>query len=83
MPKSGSFLSADAENIIVSSVKLAEEGDDLILRCVETSGLETIATIDLRFAGHKWKGSFRQYEIKTLRMNRATKEIREVNLLEE
>jgi alpha-mannosidase len=83
MPKSGSFLSADAENIVVSSVKLAEEGDDLILRCVETSGLETIATIDLRFAGRKWKGSFRQFEIKTLRMNRATKEIREVNLLEE
>jgi alpha-mannosidase len=83
MPKSGSFLSAENKNIIVSAVKLAELGDDLIIRCVETSGLQTEASLDLGFAGIKWKGNFRPYEIKTLRMNRATKEIREVNLLEE
>jgi alpha-mannosidase len=83
MPKSGSFLSAEDKNIIVSAVKLAEQGDDLIIRCIETSGLQTEASLDLGFAGKKWKGSFRPYEIKTLRLNRATREIREVSLLEE
>ncbi|MCJ7449438.1 MAG: hypothetical protein MUO72_17315 [Bacteroidales bacterium] len=83
MPKAGSFISVDADNIIVSSVKLAENGDDLILRCIETSGLESEATLDLRFGGQKWKGNFRPYEIKTLRMNKNAGQIREVNLLEE
>jgi alpha-mannosidase len=83
MPKAGSFLSVDANNIVITSVKLAENGDDLIIRCVETSGLKSDATLDLRFGDRKWIGSFRPYEIKTLRMNKNAYEIREVNLLEE
>jgi len=83
MQKSGSFISADPENIIVPAIKLAESGDDLILRCVETTGLACEATLDLTFANRKWKGKFSPYEIKTLRMNRKSGEIREVNLLEE
>ncbi len=82
-PKTGSFLSEDAGNIIVASVKLAENGDDLIFRCVETNGLSTETTLNLSFANRKWSGSFRPYEIKTLRMNKKSGEIREVNLLEE
>jgi len=83
MPKSASFLSSHSENVVISAVKLAEEGDDIILRCVETSGLTVDAALVLGFAGKNWKGSFRSYEIKTLRMNRQTGNIREVNLLEE
>ena len=83
LPKSDSFLAIDAQNIIVSSVKLAENSDDLIFRCVETSGLTSEATLDLRFSNRKWKGNFRPYEIKTLRMNRKSGEVKEVNLLEE
>jgi len=83
MPKSGSFLSVDAQNINVTAVKISEKGEDIIIRCVETSGAETQATLDLRFADSKWEGNFRPFEIKTLRMNPATKEILEVNLLEE
>jgi len=83
LPKSGSFLSVDAENIIIPSIKLAEDGEDLIFRCVETWGMKSEAVIDLRFGSKKWKGSFRPYEIKTLRMDKKTGNIREVNLLEE
>lgn len=83
IPKSGSFLSAEPDNIVISAVKLAEEGDDLIIRCVETKGRSVEAVIDLRFAGKKWTGNIRAYEIKSLRLNRKTGEIREVNLLEE
>ncbi|MCF6356956.1 MAG: glycosyl hydrolase-related protein, partial [Draconibacterium sp.] len=83
MPKSGSFLSCDSENVLVSALKKAEDGDDLIIRCVETLGLTTDATVDLRFAGSKWTGSFSPYEIKTLRMDKSTGSIKEVSLLEE
>ena len=44
MPKSGSLLIVSPQNIIVSAIKQSEEGEDLIIRCVETSGLETRAT---------------------------------------
>ena len=83
MPKSGSFLSVDAENVIVSAVKQSENGEDLILRCVETNGTAVTAILDLSFAKRKWSGSFRPFEIKTLRMNTKSGSIREVNLLEE
>ena len=83
LPKSGSFLSVDAANIIVSAVKQAENGDDLILRCVETNGSATIANLDLGLIKRKWTGNFRPYEIKTLRVNTKSGNIKEVNLLEE
>jgi alpha-mannosidase len=83
MPKSGSFLTVDAPSINVSAVKLSENGEDIIVRCVETSGSATSATVNLLFAGLKWTGSFRPCEIKTLRLNMAGKNIKEVNLLEE
>jgi len=83
MPKSGSFLAADSDNVLVSSVKLSEEGEDVIIRCVETLGVESEATIDLRFANRKWTGNFKPYEIKTLRVDKTTGGVKEVNLLEE
>ena len=69
LPKAGSFLSVDNENIIVSAIKQSEEGDDLIIRCVETSGTETSATVDFSFLNRKWTGSFKPCEIKSLRLN--------------
>ena len=83
MPKSGSFLAVDVANVIVSSVKLSEEGGDLIIRCVETFGKAVTATVDLRLFNRKWTGNFRGGEIKTLRVDRNSMEVREVNILEE
>jgi alpha-mannosidase len=83
MPKAGSFLSVDNGNIIVSAIKQSEEGDDLIFRCLETSGTETSATVDFSFVNRKWTGSFKPCEIKSLRLNCKTRDVREVNLLEE
>lgn len=82
-PKSGSFINVDSENVMVSSVKQAEEGNDIIVRFVETLGRSGKAEIDLLFADNKWTGNFKPYEIKTLRVNSKTKEIKEVSLLEE
>jgi alpha-mannosidase len=83
MSKAGSFLSVDNENIIVSAIKCSEEGDDLIIRCVETSGSETTATVDFSFLNRKWTGNFKPCEIKSLRLNCKTRDVNEVNLLEE
>lgn len=83
LPKSGSFIEIVPENIIVSSIKKSENDDDIIIRCVETSGIAASASLDLRFAGIKWKGDFHQCEIKTLRINKKSGQVIEVNLLEE
>jgi alpha-mannosidase len=82
-PPSGSFLSVDAPDVVVSVVKKAEEGDDLILRCYETAGRPTAASLDLGLVKRRWSGNFHPLEIKTLRVPLAGGEIREVNLLEQ
>ena len=82
-PKSDSFLAVDSQNVLVSAIKVAEDGEDIIIRCVETSGLSTKASINLRFVNRKWAGNFNPYEIKTLRVDKNSGGIIEVNLLEE
>jgi len=82
-PLSASFLSVDAPDVVVSVVKKAEDGDDLIVRCYETAGWEAEATLNLGLVNRSWKGTFRPLEIKTLRVPRAGGAIREVNLLEQ
>jgi len=81
-PLSASFLSVDAPNVVVSVVKKAEDGEDLIFRCFETAGRPTAASLDLVLVKRRWNSHFRPSEIKTLRVPLAGGEIREVNLLE-
>lgn len=78
-----SFLSVDAPDIVVEAVKQSEDGQALIIRSYETAGQETHATLDLKFAGTRWTGSYHPYEIKTLRIDRRTRTVREVNALEQ
>lgn len=83
-PGSESFLSVSPENVIVTAIKKAEDdSDDIIIRCVETTGKFAVALLDLNFAGLKWTGEFRPCEIKSLRLNIRERIIRQVNLLEE
>ncbi|GHT22023.1 hypothetical protein AGMMS4957_11720 [Bacteroidia bacterium] len=83
MAKSGSYLSVDAPNVIVSSIKQSETGDDLIIRLVETLGKPASPTLSFPSANFAWKGTLKPCEIKTLRLNPDTGYIKEVNLLEE
>jgi alpha-mannosidase len=82
-PLSASFLSVDAPDVVVSVVKKAEEGDALIIRCYETAGRPTKASLDLGLVKRRWTGNFHPLEIKTLRVPRDGGEIREVNVLEQ
>jgi alpha-mannosidase len=83
LPKTDSLLAIDKPNIIISAIKQAEDNNDLIIRCVESFGISTIATLDFRFRKFSWKATFHPHEIKTLRMKPNTGQIKEVNLLEE
>ncbi|MGA2983896.1 MAG: glycosyl hydrolase-related protein [Terriglobia bacterium] len=82
-PASASFLSVDVPNVVVSAVKKAEDGEDIIVRCYETEGRAATATLDLGLVNRRWTGTFRPLEIKTLRVPREGGEIREVNALEQ
>jgi alpha-mannosidase len=82
-PGSASFLSVDVPNVVVSAVKKAEDGNDLIVRCYETEGRAATATLNLGIVNRWWTGTFRPLEIKTLRVPRAGGGIREVNVLEQ
>jgi alpha-mannosidase len=83
LPPSGSFVSVDGPGIIISAIKNAEEGEAIIFRCVETLGQAQNATVNISYAGKKWSGSFRAYEIKSLYLDQKAGIIKEVNLLEE
>ncbi len=80
--QSDSFLSVDASDVVISTVKQAEDGDDIIVRAYEAEGRPARATVDLRFAKTRWSGEFRPYEIKTLRVSSHGGTVSEVNLLE-
>ncbi len=82
-PLAASFLSVDVPNVVVSVLKKAEDGQDLLVRCYETAGRATQATLDMALVNRRWTGSFRPSEIKTLRVPLGGGVIREVNLIEE
>ena len=83
-PAAASLVRCSAPNVILAAVKLAEKGNDLIVRAVETLGQETDAEVAIgpgtaKAQGFKW----RRNEIKTLRLDARTGVLSEVNMLEE
>jgi alpha-mannosidase len=82
-PLTDTYLSVDQDNIYVSVNKKAEDNDDMIIRCVETSKKPTDTVIylpkwDRRIAAH-----FGPAEIKTFRIPRdPSLPLTETNLLE-
>ena len=82
--QSGSFLSVDVPDVVVSAVKQAEDGTDLIIRCYETAGRATKASLDLGRSTASGQVISTPCEIKTLRVPLAAAgKIREVNALEQ
>jgi alpha-mannosidase len=63
--------------------KCAEEGDDLIVRLFEPTGRARSTTLSLANPSVRTRIEVGPFEIKTLRINRRTGSMREVNLLEE
>ncbi len=83
LPQTASFALVEPENIILSVIKQAEDGDDVIVRCYETARQATRATITLPLWKRTIEASFGPCEIKTLRIPRdAALPVTETSLVE-
>ncbi|HZG56949.1 alpha-mannosidase [Paenibacillus sp.] len=83
LPQDGSFVSVDKPNVVVSAVKTAEDNDDLIVRCYETSREPTTACISVPFLDRSMSARFGPSEIKTFRFPAdASKPVVETDFLE-
>jgi alpha-mannosidase len=83
LPQSDSFIKVDPENVMVSVLKQAEDGDGLVLRAYEINGTATHAAICLPKWGRDIEVGFGPCEIKTFRIPRdPSKPMKETNLLE-
>ncbi len=72
-----------SDNVIqVMAVKKAEKNNTFIIRLFEPTGRARKTVLSLPFIGKKRTLFFKKFEIKTLRINPATKRITEVDLLE-
>ena len=81
LPQSRAVIEASPENIVVGAVKLAEDNDDLIVRCYESSRAATDA--EIRVGERVMAVRFGASEIKTLRVPRDDAQpVMETNLLE-
>ncbi|MCX7669185.1 MAG: glycosyl hydrolase-related protein, partial [Anaerolineae bacterium] len=70
LPQAAAFIAVEPANVVVSALKQAEDGDDLILRAVETTGAATHATIRLPRWARVIETDFGPTEIKTFRVPR-------------
>ncbi|HLJ69148.1 MAG TPA: glycoside hydrolase family 38 C-terminal domain-containing protein [Chloroflexota bacterium] len=68
LPLRASYLDVDQENVIVTAVKRAEDGDDLVVRCFETTGMECEATLAFPYWNRQIEAEFRPSELKTFRL---------------
>jgi alpha-mannosidase len=83
LPLHDSFLRIDAANVVLSALKDAEDGDALVIRCHESLGLATRATIELPRWKRRIEASFGPWELKTFRVPDAAHEaVAEIDLLE-
>lgn len=68
LPQIYSAIDVDNDNIVVTAVKSAEDGNGIIMRIVETDGKETQATVDFGAVNSKFTMTWKPQEIKTVRI---------------
>jgi alpha-mannosidase len=83
LPPSASFAAVEEENVLISVVKQAEDGQGLIVRAYETAGRATLAHIHLPGWGRDFTAQFGACEIKTFRVpQQADEPVVETDLIE-
>ena len=70
LPLASEFAAAEPFNIAISALKQSESSDDTIVRCYETAGITTNATLRLPAWNRSIDATFTPYEIKTFRIPR-------------
>jgi alpha-mannosidase len=82
-PAAATLVQCASPNVILTVVKVAEEGEDLILRGYETAGRESQVEIRFGLDDARWTVAWKAYEIKTLRLEVEAAALVEVSMLEE
>jgi len=83
LPREFSFIKTNKENVIVNVVKLAEDGNDVVLRLYEIHGMKTEVEISLPGIERTLRITVNPYEIKSLLVPLdPSKPVRECNLIE-
>lgn len=72
----------EGEAVVLTAAKRAEQGDDLVLRLFEPTGRARTVRLKLPAAGVEHGVSLGAFEIRTVRCDRATGALRDVDLLE-
>ncbi len=81
-PRRGSFLGVGAENVVMTALKLCEDGSgDAVMRLYEMRGEAAKARIICAAVGADFEAVFRPNEIKTFRIS-ASGAVRETDFLE-
>jgi alpha-mannosidase len=84
LPASTGFVDVEPAGVVVSVVKRAEDGDDLIVRAYEAHGRRAAATIRFPNWERTIETDFAPFEIRTFRVPRdPAAAVTETDLLEE
>jgi alpha-mannosidase len=84
VPSTLSAVDVEPDHVMLSVLKHAEDGDALIVRLAETAGRPAPeAGVDIQFADLSWRGELGPFELKTLRFDLETKDVVEVDMLEQ
>lgn len=74
-------ISINADNVIISSIKEAEDDNDLIVRLLEVDGVSVDGYVEIN--NKKYAFKINKYELITLKINLETGSVVVVNLIEE
>ncbi len=82
LPQEYSAIETDKNNIVITSIKSAEDGDGIIIRAVETDGASTAANIKFNALNVEFSAEFSPQEIKTIRISKDLS-IKEIMIIEQ
>ena len=83
LAQTGSYLGVEPDNVVAGAVKLAEDGDDLVVRVVETADRRAAARIRLPAWDREIAFDIGPFEIRTFRIPRdPSGDVVETDLLE-
>jgi alpha-mannosidase len=83
LAQTGSYLGLEPDHVVAGAVKLAEDGDDLVVRVVETAGRAAPVRVRLPAWDREVAFDIRPFEIRTFRIPRdPSGDVVETDLLE-
>jgi alpha-mannosidase len=69
LPAAASYASVEPANLVLGALKIAEDGDDVVVRVAETAGRVTRATVDLAAWQRRFEVDIGPFEIRTFRVS--------------